>query len=114
MSDPTPFAVWLREQGDGATHHDLTLALATATAAAIETGKVAEISLKLTVKPINGRQVLVSDVIKTKIPEADRQASFFFWDEDAMAITRRDPQQIDLPLTIVPAPRVRDLPDASA
>lgn len=104
-----PFADFLLDHRQGRTHTDLSEALVELVEAVQETGKKGSLSLTLTVKPEGSRQVLVTDKVAVKAPEGERDASFFFIDDDAN-LTRDNPTQPHLPLREVGD----DQPDAQA
>jgi hypothetical protein len=109
-----PFADFLREQAKGATHAELSEAMQTLVDAVLDTGKNGTIVLTIKVEPMKGdrRAVYVSDAIKIKLPEHDRDASLFFADKDNN-LRRDDPGQGVLPgLVAVVEPETIDLPKA--
>lgn len=100
------FAEWLNDQHQGATHHELSEALNELVEAVQETGKVGSLTLTVKVKPAargSVRRVLVSDDIKLRKPEGERAESIYFVDDDHN-LSRRDPDQPELPLRQVKAP----------
>lgn len=90
-----PFADFLREQSQGETHAELSEALQTIVQAVLDTGKTGVLQLQIKVEPMKGgrRGVTVSDAIKIKLPEHDRDASMFFADKD-FNLHRNDPNQL--------------------
>ena len=90
-----PFADWLREQAKGHTHDELSEALQDLVNKVRDTGKKGSLSLTVTVAPHKGdtRTLVVSDEIKVKLPEHDRDACIFYPD-DAGNLSRNDPQQL--------------------
>ena len=95
--DPRPFSDWLEEHRRGATHAELSQALAEVAAAVAETNKVGTISLKIKISPSGDGMVVVTDEINAKAPEPDRSASLYFYD-DIGNLTREDPRQQRLEL----------------
>lgn len=93
-----PFADFLREQSRGATHEELSENLQTLVAAVLDTGKPGVLQLQIRVEPMKGDRhaVSVSDAIKLKLPEHDRDASLFFADADNN-LRRDDPNQLKFP-----------------
>lgn len=94
------FAEWLHDQHAGATHNELSEALNDLVEAVQETGKVGSLTLTVKVKPAargQVRRVLVSDEIKVRKPEGDRAEAIYFVD-DNHNLSRRDPDQPELPL----------------
>lgn len=104
---PREFASFLLEQARGKTHEELSQALHDVTKKVIETGKKGSVTLTLTLglldkDPANG--LIVTDEIKTKLPEHDRPASMFFPTDDGN-LSRRDPRQMSFDdLATLPEP----------
>lgn len=89
-----PFADFLREQAKGHSHEELSEGLRDLVARVTDTGKKGSITYVVTVEPTKGTNALtVSDEIKLKLPEHDRDASLFFTDKDGN-LTRSDPNQL--------------------
>jgi hypothetical protein len=89
-----PFADFLREQAKGHSHDELSEGLRDLVARVQDTGKKGSITYVVTVEPTKGTSALtVSDEIKLKLPEHDRQASLFFTDRDGN-LQRNDPDQL--------------------
>ena len=91
-----PFGEWLLEQAKGHTHAELGEALHDLTARVIDTGKKGSITFVITVEPLaksDGRALVISDEIKLKLPEHDRDTSLFFTDRDGNLV-RNDPNQL--------------------
>lgn len=104
MSTARPFAETLRDLRAGRTQDELAEAMNQVVKAVRETGKVGEVTLTIRVKPAsagNTDTLMLSDAIKTKIPQLERGASIFFATPDNN-LTRRDPNQRELPLRVVP------------
>lgn len=81
----------------GQTQHELSAELHAAVCAAIDTGKSAELTLKIKIKPeAQGKQVFISDEIKTKIPQLPREQTILFPTPDGN-LTRDDPRQASIP-----------------
>lgn len=81
----------------GKTKHELDQTLNECIRAAQATGKQAEITLKLSIKPSqSGAQVFITGDIKAKIPKFQREATIFFPTEDG-DLKRNDPRQNTLP-----------------
>jgi hypothetical protein len=90
------FWSWLREHKRGSLHSELSEELATLIAAVQEHEKAGSLTLKISVAPASdGRMVVVTDDVTSKIPQADRGASLFFTDE-AGGLHREDPMQMKL------------------
>lgn len=115
INSPQPFSKWLHSQRNGATHSELTEALARLALAVMETGKAGELTLKIRLSKAargGGHQMFVADQITTKIPELDRDETLFFFDEDSFSLTRSDPRQSELPLQVLPRLQPSDLKEA--
>lgn len=81
----------------GETQKELSEELHTAVQRAIDTGKVAEITLKIKIKPeANGAQVFITDEIKSKIPQFARSQTILFPTPEGNLI-REDPRQMSIP-----------------
>jgi len=89
-----PFADFLREQAKGHSHEELSEALRDLVSRVQDTGKKGSITYVVYVEPTKGTDALtVSDQIKVRFPEHDRDASLFFSDADGN-LTRSDPNQL--------------------
>lgn len=102
-----PFSQWLFAQRNGATHAELTDALAEVARSVMETGRTGSVTLKIQIGKATkkgGHQMVVSDDVIVKAPRPERDESIFFFDESNGALTRTDPQQPQLPLQEVPKP----------
>lgn len=81
----------------GMTQKELSEELHKAVTSAIDTGKVAEITLKIKIKPeANGAQVFITDEIKSKIPAFAREQTILFPTPEGNLI-REDPRQAQIP-----------------
>lgn len=91
-----PFSEFLLQQQYGRTHDELGTALHDLIAAVRETGKAGKLTLTIDVKPLgarDGHQLLVADVVTTKMPQGERPTSMYFVDGDGN-LTRTDPTQL--------------------
>lgn len=79
----------------GSTHERLGNHLNDVVQAVIKTGKVGEVTLKLTIRPNGEVGVMITDDIKAKVPELTRGTTAFFSDEHGNLL-RRDPRQGDM------------------
>lgn len=103
-----PFADWLREQSQGKSHDELSDGLHDLIERVMDTGKKGSLVYIVTVAPLKDSAdiLAVSDEIKLKLPEHDRNASIFYPDRNGN-LTRRDPRQQEIDwaaLREVPAP----------
>lgn len=81
----------------GQTQIELSEELHTAVQRAIDTGKNAEITLKIIIKPeANGKQVFITDKITSKIPQFAREQTILFPTADGN-LQRDDPRQASVP-----------------
>lgn len=90
-----PFADFLRDHNKGATHDELSETLHRLVSRVQDTGRRGTVALTITVAPLKDDPgvLVVSDVIKLKLPEHDRKASVFYADGDGN-LTREDPNQL--------------------
>jgi hypothetical protein len=101
-----PFADWLREQGKGETHDELSVALNKLVTTVHETGKKGQLAFTVTIQPMkkNPDVLEVTDSVVLKLPTRDRKASIFYPDADGN-LTRKDPHQLEFEgLREVPGP----------
>lgn len=78
-----PFADWLALQRKGSLANELAEALTTVNRAVVETGKAGSVTLTIKIKAAGDEvSVIVTDEVKSKVPEFDRGQSVFFVDED--------------------------------
>lgn len=96
-----PFAAWLQEHRSGGLHQELSEALAEVARAVSLHDKTGTVTVQIKLAPNGANTVIVTDEIKTKVPEAARPASLFFTDAGGN-LSRRDPRQPELPLRQVP------------
>lgn len=92
-----PFADVLRELAGGEVYEELSAQTAEVVAAVQETRKVGEVSFKLKFKPNGENSVIVTEEIKSKVPELPRGETVFFTTADG-GLMRNDPRQERLPL----------------
>lgn len=91
-----PFADVLRELSGGETYDELTTRLGGLVTAVMETRRRGTLSINLTVKPNGDAGVIVTDEIKSKLPEKNCGETVFF--VTGGSLIRNDPRQQDLPL----------------
>lgn len=106
-----PFADWLREQGGGRTHDELSETLRDLVDAVLATGKGGSLTFTLSLKPLekgNTNALIVTDKVTVKAPQLERKSSVFFPDQDGN-LRRTDPNQLVFePMRDVSAPEDRD------
>ncbi|MEG3078531.1 hypothetical protein R3F64_01505 [Halomonas sp. 5021] len=92
--NPQAFTAMLAKLRRGQTLEELSEALVEAQDRCKDTGKMAEITLKVKIKPEKGMpgMFMLSDEIKSKLPEFDRGASVMFEDAN-MQLQLEDPRQ---------------------
>jgi hypothetical protein len=98
---PKPFFEMLGALHGGRMESDLGDDLVKLIAAVKGTGKTAEITIKLKIKPPKNGSIsylTIEDVIHTKIPKLDRGDTVFFPTADN-GLSRQDPSQAELPLS---------------
>lgn len=90
-----PFADFLREQGKGQLHEELTDEMHALVAAINETGKKGVLQITLTFEPNkkNPDMLMVTDDVRSKAPQPDKRASVFYTDDHGN-VTRSDPNQL--------------------
>lgn len=93
--DDQSFSAFLCQKNRGRTEQELSAKLRELVEAVEETGKGGSITYVLTVKPQAQTEhaVIVTDEIKTKLPQLDRPAAIYFAD-DAYRLVRTDPRQL--------------------
>lgn len=93
-----PFSQWLLEQRHGGLHAELTEALQKVVQGVQEYGRPGSLTLVVNIKPAgNEINLLVSDDVKSKVPQPDRPTALFFADSRGN-LSREDPRQPELPL----------------
>lgn len=115
VEPPPPFSQWLFAQRNGATHAELTDALAEVGRAVMETGRAGSITLKISIGKASkkgGHQMIVADDVQVKAPRPERDESLFFFDEETGTLSRTDPKQPQLPLREVPRPEIQNVKEA--
>lgn len=97
-AEPRPFNQWLLEQRNGILHSELSERLQELTLAVMEHEKTGTLTLVIKIAPAEtiDAAMVISDEVKSKVPEADRGASLFYGDT-AGNLSRRDPRQPQLP-----------------
>lgn len=92
------FTDTLKDIREGAVLTELAEHMAGLLDAVRATGKGGKLTLSISVKPLDGtaNQVLISDDIKTVVPEPNRPTTVMFVTEEN-ELTRRDPRQPKLP-----------------
>ena len=98
-----PFAATLQDLDKGRLHAELTDALSEVVASVMQQGKAGKLTLTLTVKPAARRadMVVIGASVGKKLPEPDRPESLFYATDDG-GLSRRDPNQADLPGVLRP------------
>lgn len=97
-----PFADVVRELAGGRIYDDLTTQLGEVVTAVLETGKVGDLSLKLSIKSNGEGSVRVLADVKAKVPTATVGETLFFATSGG-SLVRNDPRQPELPLREVKA-----------
>lgn len=91
-----PFSELLLQQRGGALHAEASDALHELVEAIEATGRGGELRIVLKIKPIGqGRQVTVMDEVVVKAPQSERPLAIWF--PDSGSLSRRDPNQAELP-----------------
>lgn len=88
-----PFSDSLRQIRHGACEDELAEKLGELVRAVNETGRQGTLTLQLKVKQMRGNSALeITDVIKTSVPEPEKESSLFFSDDEGNLL-RDDPRQ---------------------
>lgn len=93
------FSEWIEEYADGALDDDLSAALEEVAQQVVLMGKAGALSLTLKLST-KGDGVLVTADVNAKPPKHDRQLFYFARNGE---LTRRDPNQPQIPGTEAPA-----------
>lgn len=90
------FAAVLMQHAKGRAHDEASTKLSEAVQAVKETGKSAEVTVKLTINPVknNSTVVQIEDRVTYKVPTEPRTSMWF--PDDAGALHRNDPNQGEL------------------
>lgn len=107
------FGETLRELA-GDQYQKMTDGLAEVVAAAMATGRVGEITVKLKIRPTNANAVQVECDVKTKVPVKPAHPTIFFV-ANGDSLVRTDPNQMALPLKpVAPAPMAAPMKQGAA
>ena len=102
------FVIMLSTIRDGEAVSEASEALTEALEAAKETGKNAEVTCKIVIKPMSANQVVIKAATKvSKLPKPEIAPAVFFLDEHCCLCTS-DPNQRELPLREVSRTPVRE------
>lgn len=95
------FSRFLAEFRKGESLTELTSAMQTVVKSVRDTGKPAQLTYKVTVRPAGkGNALVIDDEIITKLPKPDRSVGIFFASEDGF-LSRDNPDQKELPLKAI-------------
>jgi hypothetical protein len=106
--EASPFGQFLFSQRDGKTHSELSDALSKVGEAVLANGGTGTITLKLTVTQLGHEsRLVVRDEVVMKTPKLPRESSIWFYNKAQRGFSRRDPNQGELELAVVPMrPRI--------
>lgn len=106
--EASPFGQFLFSQRDGRTHNELSDALAKVSEAVLANGGTGTITLKVTVTQLgHENRLVVKDQVDVKTPKPIRESSIWFYNKGQRGLSRRDPNQGELELAVIPMrPRV--------
>jgi uncharacterized protein YbjT (DUF2867 family) len=96
---------------NGATLAELSDELKKVVAAVRQTGKAGSLTLAINVSLAakgSDRVLMVKSEVKSKVPQPDRGVTVFYATDDNLLV-RNDPQQLPLPLRVVPVDAPREL-----
>lgn len=102
MARPDLYVATINQLRYGAAAEELSEKLAECVDRASSTGKTAELTLVIKIKPQGASgQYFLTDEIKQKLPSLPKEQSIFFGTPEGN-LTREDPRQQKLPLVAVP------------
>jgi hypothetical protein len=106
--ESSPFGQFLFSQRNGLTHTELSDALAKVSEEVLAHGGTGTITLKITVSQLgHENRLVVKDQVDVKPPKPLRESSIWFYNESQRGLSRRDPNQGELDLAVIPMrPRV--------
>lgn len=106
--ESSPFGQFLFSQRDGKTHSELSDGLAKVSEAVLAHGGTGTITLKVTVKLLgHENRLVVRDEVEVKAPKPPRESSIWFYNKGQRGLSRKDPNQGELDLAVIPMrPRV--------
>jgi len=106
--EASPFGQFLFSQRNGLTHTELSAALATVSEAVLANGGTGTITMKVTVTQLgHENRLVVKDQVDVKAPKPIRESSIWFYNQGQRGLSRRDPNQGELDLAVIPMrPRV--------
>lgn len=91
-----PFADFLAEHNNGASHRKASVALQDVVQAVVDTGKKGSVSINVAVEPMKGAEdgtLMLTVTVAEKIPTEPVKAAVFYADDDGN-LTRNDPRQL--------------------
>ncbi|WP_043586911.1 hypothetical protein [Geminisphaera colitermitum] len=97
--DTNVFIELLAQLGRGTVAADLAEKYPQAVQAVRTTGKKAELTFSLIIKPDGKGEVQsveIETAVKLKLPERDRKPTVFFIERDSNFLTRNDPKQMQM------------------
>jgi streptogramin lyase len=106
--EASPFGQFLFSQRNGLTHTELSAALATVSEAVLANGGTGTITMKVTVTQLgHENRLVVKEQVDVKAPKPIRESSIWFYNQGQRGLSRRDPNQGELDLAVIPMrPRV--------
>lgn len=110
-----PFAAFLQDHNRGSAHTEASEALQRLVLAAADTGKAGSVTVKVSVKPMDGSETAMVTTVEVteKLPKVPLRPAIFYADDDGN-LTRDDPQSLPFPkLKEVDGPKVRDVAPAA-
>jgi hypothetical protein len=101
--EASPFGQFLFSQRDGRTHSELSDALSKVSEAVLANGGTGTITLKVTVTQLgHENRLVVRDDVVMKAPKPPRESSIWFYNASRRGLSRRDPNQRELELGVIP------------
>ena len=97
MESPQSIAEFFQTHQRGAFLAEASEALARVCEAVIETSNAGTVTIQLSVKHLGGDQLAIDHKITGKPPHPVYNASIFFYDKKKRGLSRRDPNQGEIP-----------------
>ena len=106
--EASPFGQFLFSQRNGLTHTELSDGLAAVSEAVLANGGTGTITLKITVQQLgHENRLVVRDQVNVTAPKPPRESSICLYNKGQRGLSRRDPNQGELELAVIPMrPRV--------
>ena len=101
--EASPFGQFLFSQRNGLTHTELSDGLAAVSEAVLANGGTGTITLKITVQQLgHENRLVVRDQVNLTALKPPRESSIWFYNKSQRGLSRRDPNQGELELAVIP------------